>query len=63
MILCFFALTNNSLLRSDQMPLPQLMTSSNDSDSFRSRAESVKDKTKIINEQLNEVILMRLFFI
>ena len=43
------------MLSNDQMILPQIMTSSNDSDSSRSRADSVKDKTKIINEQLNDV--------
>ncbi len=34
------------MLSNDQMILPQIMTSSNDSDSSRSRADSVKDKTK-----------------
>lgn len=41
-------------MSNDSMPLPQLTEPESPA---RSRAESVKDKTKIINDQLNDVIL------
>lgn len=45
-----------SSVNNDSMPLPQLT----EPESPRSRTESVRDKTKIINEQLNDVIFLKI---